>query len=66
MNKKRSFFERAEKKEKQLKKELKETDDLSAKDIFAMLISAFIVFLPICIVILAALSALVLWLFKAI
>lgn len=42
-----------------------EKEKVGAGDLFAMLISAFITFLPICILIVVGISLLMLWLFKA-
>lgn len=42
-----------------------EKEKVGASDLFAMLISAFLVFLPICILIVVGISLLMLWLFKA-
>lgn len=42
-----------------------EKEKVGASDLFAMLISAFLTFLPICILIVVAISLLMLWLFKA-
>ena len=66
MRDKKLFFKRAKEKEENLKRELENSEKLSGKDVFAMLLSAFLVFVPISIALLAALSFFVLWLFKAI
>ena len=66
MRDKKMFFKRAKEKEENLKRELENSEKLSGKDVFAMLLSAFLVFVPISIALLAALSFFVLWLFKAI
>ena len=66
MRGKKEFFARAKKKEEELKTELESSEKLSGKDIFAMMVSAFFTFIPICVGVLVALSLLVLWIFRAI
>lgn len=66
MRDKKAFFKRAKEKEEDLKKEIENSEKIGGKDFFAMFLSAFLVFVPISIAILAALSLLVLWLFRAI
>ena len=65
MREKKEFFRRAEKKEKQLKEEIENSEKLGGKDVFAMLLSAFLVFWPVSVVVITVLSLLVLWLFRA-
>ncbi len=60
---KKEFYEHAKEKEKELKEGLEKEEKLGAKDIFAMLFSAFAVFLPICLGVLILLGLLVLLLF---
>lgn len=62
---KREFHERSEEKRKELNREINEAGGASRKDIFAMISSAFLVFMPICIGVLVLLSLLVLWIFRA-
>lgn len=59
---KKSFFERSKKKEEELREELGEGE---RGDFAAMLISAFLVIFPICVVAILLISFLVLWLFGA-
>ena len=59
---KMSFFERSKKKEEELREELGEGE---RGDFAAMLISAFLVIFPICVVAILLISFLVLWLFGA-
>lgn len=66
MRDKKAFFKRAKEKEEDLKREIENSEKIGGKDFFAMFLSAFLVFVPISIAILAALSLLVLWLFRAI
>ncbi|MBE6609062.1 MAG: hypothetical protein E7634_00125 [Ruminococcaceae bacterium] len=66
MRDKNGFFKRAKKKEEDLKREIENSEKLGGKDFFAMMLSAFLVFVPISVAILAALSLFVLWLFRAI
>ena len=63
---KKAFFKRAKEKEEDLKREIENSEKIGGKDFFAMFLSAFLMFVPICIAILAALSLFVLWLFRAI
>ena len=51
--------------EEKLKKELDEIGGLEKKDLPAMLISALLVILPACLLVLAGISLLALWLFGA-
>ena len=66
MRDKKAFFKRAKEKEEDLKRENENSEKIGGKDFFAMFLSAFLMFVPICIAILAALSLFVLWLFRAI
>lgn len=66
MRDKKAFFKRAKEKEEDLKREIENSEKIGGKDFFAMFLSAFLMFVPICIAILAALSLFVLWLFRAI
>ena len=66
MRDKKAFFKRAKEKEEELKREIENSEKIGGKDFFAMFLSAFLMFVPICIAILAALSLFVLWLFRAI
>lgn len=66
MRGKKEFFAHAKKKEKDLEREFETSEKLSGKDVFAMMLSAFFVFIPICVGILVAISLLVLWMFRAI
>lgn len=63
MRRKKEFFDRAEKKEKQLREELKSSEKLEGKDVFAMLFSAFLVIFPVSVALISVISLLVLWLF---
>ncbi len=63
---KKEFHEHAKKKQKELRRGLENEEKLTAKDYFAMLSSAYLVIFPICVLLLAALSLLVLWIFGAI
>ena len=66
MRDKKAFFKRAKEKEEDLKRENENSEKIGGKDFFAMFLSAFLMFVHICIAILAALSLFVLWLFRAI
>ena len=66
MRDKKAFFKRAKEKEEDLKREIENSEKIGGKDFFAMFLSAFLVFVPISLALLAALSLFVLWLFRAI
>lgn len=63
---KHDFFNRSKKKQDELNRNINDEGGVGGRDIFAMISSAFLVFMPICLIIILALSFLVLWLFKAI
>lgn len=62
---KREFLDGSEKKQKELNQEINKEGGVGKKDIFAMITSAYLVFMPICIGVLVLLSLLVLWIFRA-
>ena len=66
MRNKDNFFKRAKEKENELNEQLRNTEKVGGKDVFAMILSAFLVIFPVAIIIIAVLSFLVLWLFGAI
>lgn len=63
---KHDFFKKSKKKQDELNRNINDEGGVGGRDIFAMISSAFLVFMPICLLIILALSFLVLWLFKAI
>ena len=65
MRDRKEWYKRAKEKEDQLNQEFQNSAKPSAKDVFAMLVSAFLVFVPITLAILVAISLFVLWLFRA-
>lgn len=65
MNNKQEFHDKAKKKEKKLKKEVANEGGYEKKDVFAMLLSAFLTIFPICALIVIVLGLLMLWLFQA-
>ncbi len=65
MKNRKNFFRRARKKEEELNEQLQNEGSISGKDFWAMTFSAFIVFIPVCVALLAALSFFMLWLFNA-
>lgn len=65
MRNKKEFYEHAKEKEQELDRALESSEKLGWKDGFAMLLSAFLVFVPITAGILLALSFFMLWLFGA-
>lgn len=63
---KQGFLKRSKKKQEELNREINEEGGVGGKDLFAMIFSAFIVFVPVCLIVILALSLLVMWLFGAI
>ena len=60
------FKKRADEKKKQLDQQMQNEGGVGGKDMFAMLLSAFLVIFPITVLVILALSFFVLWLFGAI
>lgn len=60
------LFKRSKKKQDELNRDINEEGGVGGRDLFAMIFSAFLVFMPICLIVILALSLLVLWLFGAI
>lgn len=63
---KKEFLEKSEQKQKELNREINDEGGVGKKDLFAMITSAFVVIMPVCIGVLVLLSLLVLWIFRAI
>ena len=66
MSNKQQFYERAKEKENELRQEIERTEKIGGNDVFAMIISAFLVIFPITIIIIGLFSLFMLWLFGAI
>ena len=62
----KKFKERTKGKEESLKREIEKDGGVGGKDMFAMLLSAFLVIFPICVLLILALSFFMLWIFGAI
>lgn len=62
----KEFKKRADEKKKQLDREMQNEGGVGGKDMFAMLLSAFLVIFPIAVAVILALSFFMLWLFGAI
>lgn len=60
------LFKRSKKKQDELNRDINDEGGVGGRDLFAMIFSAFLVFMPICLIVILALSLLVLWLFGAI
>lgn len=63
---KQGFFKRSKKKQEQLNRDINEEGGVGGRDLFAMTLSAFLVFIPVCLAVILAISLLVMWLFGAI
>ncbi len=63
---KQGFFKRSKKKQEELNRDINEEGGVSGRDLFAMTVSAFLVFIPVCLAVILAISLLVMWLFGAI
>lgn len=60
------LFKRSKKKQDELNRDINDEGGVGGRDLFAMIFSAFLIFMPICLIVILALSLLVLWLFGAI